>query len=33
MTGPPDAFHVQLFVHYVDADGPYSMCAGDEVTE
>jgi len=31
MTGPDDAFHVQLFVHYVDADGPYSMCAGDEV--
>jgi hypothetical protein len=29
MTGPDDAFHVQLFVHYVDADGPYSMCAGD----
>ena len=31
MTGPTDAFHVQLFVHYVDADGPYAMCAGDEV--
>ena len=31
MTGPDDAFHVQLFVHYVDADGPYSMCVGDEV--
>jgi len=31
MTGPDDAYHVQLFVHYVDADGPYSMCAGDEV--
>ena len=31
MTGPDDAFHVQLFVHYVDADGPYAMCAGDEV--
>jgi hypothetical protein len=30
MTGPDDAFHVQLFVHYVDADGPYSMCAGDK---
>ena len=26
---PEDAYHVQLFVHYVDADGPYSMCAGD----
>jgi len=31
MTGPAAAYHVQLFVHYVDADGPYSMCAGDEV--
>ena len=30
MTGPPDAFHVQLFAHYADADGPYSMCAGDK---
>jgi len=29
MEGPPDAYHVQLFVHYVDADGPYTMCAGD----
>jgi len=29
MTGPPDAFQIQLFVHYVDADGPYTMCAGD----
>jgi hypothetical protein len=29
MTGPDDAYHVQLFVHYVDADGPYFMCAGD----
>ena len=29
MTGPPDAYHVQLFVHYVDADGPYVMCQGD----
>ena len=31
MTGPYDAYQVQLFVHYVDADGPYSMCVGDEV--
>ena len=30
MTGPPGDYHVQLFVHYVDADGPYAMCAGDE---
>ena len=29
MTGPDDAYHVQLFVHYVDADGPYFMCADD----
>jgi len=29
MTGPDDAYHVQLFVHYVDANGPYTMCAND----
>jgi len=23
-------FHIQLFAHYVDANGPYRMCAGDE---
>lgn len=28
---PEDAYHVQLFLHYVDADGPYSMCQNDEV--
>jgi len=32
MTGPSDTFHVQLFIHYVDADGPYAMCAGDKET-
>lgn len=31
MDGPPDAFHVQLFAHYVDADGPYSSLVNDEV--
>jgi hypothetical protein len=31
MTGPDDAFHVQLFLHYVDANGPFTMCAGDEI--
>ena len=30
MTGLSNTFHVQLFVHYVDADGPYVMCAGDK---
>lgn len=23
-------YHVQVFAHYVDANGPYYMCAGDE---
>ena len=29
MVGSPDDCHVQLFAHYVDADGPYAMCSGD----
>lgn len=29
--GGLDSYHVQVFTHYVDADGPYAMCAGDEV--
>ena len=31
VDAPEDAYHVQLFLHYVDADGPYSMCQNDEV--
>jgi hypothetical protein len=29
MTGPENAYHVQLFIHYVDANGPYTMCVND----
>ena len=29
MTGPEDAWQIQAFIHHVDADGPYTMCAGD----
>ena len=29
MTGSDDAYHVQLFIHYVDANGPYTMCVND----
>jgi len=25
-----DSYHVQLFLHYVDMDGPYWMCARDD---
>lgn len=31
MTGPEDAWQIQAFIHHVDADGPYTMCAGDQV--
>ena len=29
MVGPENAYHVQLFIHYVDANGPYAMCVND----
>ena len=29
MVGPSDAYQAQLFLHYVDANGPYEMCEGD----
>jgi len=31
VDAPEDAYHVQLFLHYVDADGPYHMCQHDEI--
>ena len=29
MTGSKDDYQIQLFVHYVDVNGPYVMCAND----
>lgn len=31
LSAPREVFQVQTFLHYVDANGPYVMCAGDEV--